>query len=86
MTGVLWLDDEHLLSTSIDQRVTAWKLIDGEKLEPLWTKLTSVADVAGLVLLSANSHVLVVGQGLEVIRVAGKYGTRIECTENESAQ
>ncbi|XP_022689209.1 WD repeat-containing protein 6-like isoform X1 [Varroa jacobsoni] len=69
ITGVLWVGDYHLLSTSIDQRVTLWKLLDGKSLEPQWTKMTAVADVAGFTLFAENRYVLIVGQGLEVISV-----------------
>lgn len=70
---MLWVGDYHLLSTSIDQRVTLWKLLDGKSLEPQWTKMTAVADVAGFTLFAENRYVLIVGQGLEVISVTGRH-------------
>ncbi|OQR72357.1 WD repeat-containing protein 6-like, partial [Tropilaelaps mercedesae] len=70
VTGMLWIDDDRLLSTSIDQRVTLWKVVEGEELQPMWTKMTAVADVSGFTPLADNRHVLIIGQGLEVVAIA----------------
>lgn len=73
VTGLSWIADDLLLSVSIDQRVTLWKLTSHNELEATWTTMTAVADVSSLTPLANNRYLLIAGQGQEVIALPGLY-------------
>lgn len=72
------LGPHTFVSTSTDQRLTSWRLLEGDSDEPkivrVASTVTSVADIADISVLpssDASEHALVAvcGLGLEVLEV-----------------